>query len=89
VLRDSINSIKKLQSRKKITAFVGYAILMGIAFVVMPPNPDKINTLMELVNGFRVMSVITVSIFWASLSAILDVVWHKFRPYSQIKLETH
>lgn len=80
---------KKLQSRKKIAAFVGYAILMGIVFVVMPPNPDKINTSMELVNGFRVMSVITVSIFWVSLAAILGVFWHKFRPDSQIKLEKH
>ena len=80
---------KKLQSRKKIAAFVGYAILMGIVFVVMPPNPDKINTSMELVNGFRVMSVIAVSIFWVSLAAILGVFWHKFRPDSQIKLEKH
>jgi len=80
---------KKLQSRKKITAFVGYAILMGIAFVVMPPNPDKINTSMELVNGFRVMFVIAVSIFWVSLATILGMVWHKFRPDSQIKLEKH
>ena len=62
---------------------------MGIAFVVMPPNPDKINTSMGLINGFRVMSVITVSIFWVSLAAILGVFWHKFRSDSQIKLEKH
>lgn len=80
---------KKLQSRKKIIAFVGYVIFMGIVFVLMPPNPDKISAPMDLVNGFRAMSVIAVSIFWVSVAAILGVFWHKFRPDSQIKLEKH
>ena len=80
---------KKLQSRKKIVAFVGYAIFIGIVFVLMPSNPDKISAPMDLVNGFRAMSVVAVSIFWVSLAAILGVFWHKFRPDSEIKLEKH
>jgi|CXWL01.1.fsa_nt_gi hypothetical protein len=80
---------KKLQSRKKIVAFVGYAIFISMVFVVMPPNPDKISAPMELVNGFRVMSVIAVSVFWVSIAAILGVFWHKFGPDSEIKLEKH
>ena len=64
---------KKLQSRKKIVAFVGYAIFIGIVFVLMPSNPDKISAPMDMVNGFRVMSVVAVSIFWVSLAAILGV----------------
>jgi len=78
---------KKLQSRKKIIAFVGYAIFISTVFVVMPPNPDKISAPMDLVNGFRVMSVIAVSIFWVSLAAILGVFWHKFRPQTRAMVE--
>ncbi len=78
---------KKVQSRKKITAFVGYAIFISMVFVIIPPNPDEISAPMELVNGFRTMSVIAVGMFWVSAATILGVFWHKFQPDSQIKLE--
>ncbi len=80
---------KKLQSQKKIVAFVGYAIFISIVFVVMPPNPDEISAPMELVNDFRTMSVIAVSVFWVSVATILGIFWSKFRPDSQIKLEKY
>jgi len=75
---------KKLQSKTKIAAFVGYAIFITIVFALMPPNPDEITAPMDLVNGFRAMSVIAVGVFWVSVAAILGVFWHKFRPDSQI-----
>ncbi|MFB5637460.1 MAG: CbtA family protein [Nitrosarchaeum sp.] len=79
---------KKLESRKKIIAFVGYAIFIGMIFAVMPANPDEISAPMELVNGFRIMSVIAVSVFWVSVAVILGVIWHKFQPQiSAIKNE--
>jgi len=78
---------KKLQSQKKTAAFVGYAIFISVVFLVMPPNPDEISAPIELVNGFRTMSVISVSVFWVSISVILGVFWNKFQPDSQIKLE--
>ena len=78
---------KKLQSRKKILAFVGYAIFISMVFVMMPPNPDEISAPMDLVNGFRVMSVITVSVFWVSIAAILGVFWHKFQPQTRAMVE--
>lgn len=71
---------KKLKSRKKIAAFVGYAIFISTVFAVMPPNPDDISAPIELVNQFRVMSVIAVSVFWVSVAAILGIFWHKFQP---------
>lgn len=49
----------------------------------MPPNPDEISAPMDLVNGFRAMSVVVVSIFWVSLAAILGVFWHKFQPQTR------
>ena len=77
---------KKLQSRKKITAFVGYAIFIGIAFVMMPVNHDEITAPMDLVNQFRITSVIAVSIFWVFLAAILGVFWHKLQPQTRTSL---
>ncbi|MDP3780092.1 MAG: CbtA family protein [Nitrosopumilaceae archaeon] len=80
---------KKLESGKKIAAFVGYAVFISIAFALVPPNPDEITAPMDLVNGFRAMSVMAVSIFWIVLAFILGTFWHKFQPDARIKLEKH
>jgi len=78
---------KKLQTGKKIAAFVGYAIFISIVFALMPPNPDEITAPMDLVNGFRVMSVIAVSVFWISIAFFLGVFWQRFQPDVGIKLK--
>ena len=70
---------KRLQS-KKIAAFVGYGIFIAIVFALMPPNPDEVTAPMDLVNGFRAMSVVAVSVFWVSIAVIFGGLWHKFRP---------
>ena len=37
---------------------------------------------MDLVNGFRAMSVVAVNTFWISLPIIFGGLWTKFRPES-------
>ena len=71
---------KRLKSKSKIIAFAGYAVFIGIVFAVMPPNPDEVTAPMDLVNGFRAMSVVAVSVFWVSVAVILGMFWGKFRP---------
>jgi predicted cobalt transporter CbtA len=71
---------KRLMQNTKMLAFAGYAVFIGTVFVLMPPNPDEISAPMDLVNGFRVMSVVAVSVFWVSVAIILGGLWHKFRP---------
>ena len=71
---------KKLQSKTKIAAFVGYGIFIAVVFALMPQNPDEVTAPMDLVNGFRAMSVVAVSIFWVSIAVIMGGLWHKFRP---------
>jgi predicted cobalt transporter CbtA len=71
---------KRLRQNTKILAFAGYAAFIGTVFVLMPPNSDEISAPMDLVNGFRVMSVVAVSVFWVSVAIILGGLWHKFRP---------
>jgi len=71
---------KRLKQNTRVLAFAGYAVFIGIVFVLMPPNPDEITAPMDLVNGFRAMSVVAVSTFWVSVAVILGILWHKFRP---------
>ncbi|PBO84829.1 MAG: hypothetical protein COA77_06980 [Thaumarchaeota archaeon] len=71
---------KRLQSKSKILSIVGYAVFIGIVFVLMPANPDEVTAPMDLVNGFRAMSVVAVSVFWVSIAIIFGGLWHKLRP---------
>ncbi len=80
---------KKFQGRKKFVAVIGYAAFMTAMFVVMPPNPDEITAPMELVNGFRVMSVVAVSVFWLALGIILGLFWQKIQPDKPIRPQTN
>tara|TARA_B110000438_G_scaffold58532_1_gene58578 strand:+ start:232 stop:951 length:720 start_codon:yes stop_codon:yes gene_type:complete len=61
---------KKLQN-KKVLAFVGYAIFISVVFVLMPENPDEITAPMDLVESFRGVSFVTVSVYWLTLGLIL------------------
>ncbi|HET8720201.1 MAG TPA: CbtA family protein [Candidatus Nitrosotenuis sp.] len=65
---------------RKFLAFVGYAAFISAAFFIMPNNPDPITAPMELVNGFRFVSVIAVSTFWISVGVLLGVLWYKLQP---------
>lgn len=74
---------KKLKT-KKFIAVVGYVILILMAFVAMPDNPDQITTSMDLVNHFRIMSAFTVSIYWLSLGIILGTLWNYYKPHKEV-----
>lgn len=74
---------QKLKS-KKFIAIVGYAAFIGIAFVVMPENPDQITAPMDLVEHFRIMSAISVSVYWLSLGLILGSLWSHYKPHKEI-----
>ena len=73
----------KLQNNKKIISLAGYTIFIGIVFLIMPENPDEITAPMELVNEFRIMSVLGVSSFWASIGIILGLFWNKLKPHQE------
>ena len=69
---------QKLQNNKKYFGLFGYVIFITILFFVMPENPDEITAPMNLVNEFRLMSVLGVSSFWLSVGLILGLFWKKF-----------
>jgi len=68
---------KKLKNNKKFVALIGYCVFITVAFIIMPENPDKITAPMNLVNEFRIMSVLAVSSFWISIGMILGFFWHR------------
>ena len=68
---------KKFQKNKKLLALVGYGIFISVVFVAMPENPDEVTAPMNLVNEFRIMSVLGVTSFWASVGIILGIFWNK------------
>jgi len=71
---------KRLKPEKRFLSFIGYGIFISTVFFLMPANPDKITASMELVNGFRIFSFLTTSIFWLSLALILGAFWEKLQP---------
>ena len=68
----------KFQSNKKYLGLVGYVIFIIVVFFAMPENPDEVTAPMNLVNEFRLVSVLGVSSFWASVGFILGVFWKKY-----------
>jgi predicted cobalt transporter CbtA len=65
-----------------------YAAVMVTAYVVMPSNPDAIDVPMDLVNGFRISSAITMIAFWGLLGIIFGVFWDRTKPHERTKIAT-
>ena len=69
---------KKFKNKKKVIFLVGYGLFISVVFFIMPENPDEINAPMDLVNEFRLMSMLGVSSFWISIGIILGLFWNRF-----------
>jgi H+/gluconate symporter-like permease len=61
-----------------------YAAIMVTAYVVMPPNPDKIEISMDLIQTFRILTAINIGIFWGILGIIFGSLWDKYLSREQI-----
>ncbi len=70
--------IKTRINSKKIIIPLMYAAIMVTAYVVMPPNPDKIEISMDLILTFRILTAITIGVFWGILGIIFGSLWDKF-----------
>jgi predicted cobalt transporter CbtA len=63
---------------KRIIIPLIYAAIMVTAFVVMPSNPDKIEISMDLIQTFRILTAITIGVFWGILGITFGSLWDKF-----------
>ena len=65
-----------------------YAIVMVGAFIAVPPNPDKITAPMDLVNGFRIMTIGTMTMFWIILGLTFGLLWERLKPNEKTEFKT-
>lgn len=75
---------------KKIIVPAIYAVIIALAFVLLPANPDEITISSDLLTSFRIMTTITMGIFWGMLGLILGSFWDIVRPHESVapKLST-
>jgi predicted cobalt transporter CbtA len=66
-----------------------YAAIMAGAYFAMPANPDAISAPMDLVVGFRIVSTLTVSMFWGLLGITLGAFWDRLKPHETARISTH
>ena len=67
----------RINSKKLIIPLI-YAAIMVTAYVVMPSNPDKIEISIDLIQTFRILTAITIGVFWGILGIIFGSLWDKF-----------
>ena len=76
-----------MKGAAKFAAPAAYAAIVIAAFVALPANPDAITAPTDLVNGFRVASGATMTIFWLAMGAILGVLWDRTKPHETAKVK--
>ena len=73
---------KRMQkSMKRLLVPIGFAVYISTICVLLPPSPDAITAPMDLVNGFRIVSVLTVTMTWIINAIILGYLWERFQPH--------
>jgi predicted cobalt transporter CbtA len=75
---------KIFKGNRKFVALIGYVVFISTVFVIMPENPDEITAPMDLVNEFRIVSVLAVSTFWITIGLILGLLWNRFKPNKEV-----
>jgi Probable cobalt transporter subunit (CbtA) len=60
--------------KKKLVVALIYAAIMTGAYLVFPPNPDNITIPIDLIVNFRVVSALSVGIFWKQV----ELLHHQF-----------
>ena len=65
-----------------------YGIVMIVAFIIVPQNPLEITAPIDLVQGFRIASGFSMSMFWLLLGIIFGSLWEKFKPIQNQKITT-
>ena len=73
------------QSKKIIIPLIYIAIIIG-AFMILPSNPDDIMISMNLVLNFRIVSTLTMGLFWGILGLILGLFWDKAKQHETAKI---
>jgi predicted cobalt transporter CbtA len=82
-----LSLVRKKAGMPKFAPAGMYAAIVAAAFFALPANPDAITAPMDLVNGFRLASGATMTIFWFLMGAILGVLWDRTRPHETARIK--
>ena len=63
-----------------------YAIIVSVAYLTLPSNPDEITIPNDLIINFRVASVTTIAMFWVLLGVIFGSLYDTIKPHETSKL---
>ena len=72
---------------KKILFPLIYAAVMIVSYIVLPPNPDKIGSSMDLIRTFRIVTALTSGIFWGILAIVFGSFRDRFIPRKEQSLQ--
>lgn len=80
----------KFKRVNKISYIVPVLYLISIAtmYLTWPPNPDKIEIPMSVVNTFRAVSGTTMAIFFGLIGLFFGLLWNKYRPDQTSRIPT-
>jgi predicted cobalt transporter CbtA len=79
ILYRSLGQNRK-ESRKIIVPAI-YAVIVAFAFVVLPNNPDEVAISADLLMNFRIVTTVTMGIFWGALGILLGSFWDVVKPH--------
>jgi len=79
ILYRSLGQNRK-ESRKIIVPAI-YAVIIAFAFAVLPNNPDEVAISADLLMNFRIVTTITMGIFWGALGILLGSFWDAVKPH--------
>ncbi len=79
ILYRSLGQNRK-ESRKIIVPAI-YAVIVSFAFAVLPNNPDEVAISADLLMNFRIVTTITMGIFWGALGILLGSFWDVVKPH--------
>ena len=79
------SKVGPLKVKKAIIPAV-YAAIMTCAYFVMPANPDLITAPMDLVIGFRIVSALTITMFWGLLGVTFGALWDRLKPHETARI---
>ncbi len=72
--------------RLKYVSPIIYILVISIAYIFLPNNPDEITISLDLINKFRVASVISSLIAWLSMGIIFGIFYNRFKIYLERKV---
>ncbi|MEP0825420.1 MAG: CbtA family protein, partial [Nitrososphaera sp.] len=71
---------------KRVVIPAIYVAIVAGAYFAMPANPDEISAPMDLVVSFRIVSALTITMFWALLGIIFGAFWDKLKPHETARI---